>query len=520
MSNLIGTDQRSDESQVPTFRNFYEQLIEWVRSRLIAEKNANHLLDMAEFYGGLRWGNFDGVYQDNDLECIVEEKVVQSQDFHLPDLTKSEGNTVLIASVLYESGGHSRVVLNWMKAFKEDAQHRLLITRAAESACRTTLDDQAIPYHLCVSRGIELINEILAYCASAERIVLHTHPDDIITAIAARILATSGKTIFFYNHADHVFSFGLSAASVVCEVSRYGTELNKRTHRAKDHSFLGIPIDFIGDALDSHRPTETKHRKTVLSGGSSYKYAPTEINFSDLIDKVLEKRNDVTFLLAGPTGKESWWTRVKERWGNSIQFVGGTRAHSHYLDTLARADVYVDSFPITGGTAFPEALLSGKLVTGLNNPIQGYSPADALKVGDVTDLVEEVIRLLDRNPISMRKVERVRERAVAIHSMKNFRKRVGNIYAGVYDKSTHSEASVDTHWFERRWENESSVLLPNQGIWFKLPLRFCIEFELKFSRLFGVSQRSNRGYLMRRMFVKHLPSLLITYARHIRNRLL
>ena len=45
---------------------------------------------------------------------------------------------------------------------------------------------------------------------------------------------------------------------------------------------------------------------------------------------------------------------------------------------MGKADVYVDSFPITGGTAFPEALLNGKLVAALKNPFQGYSPVDEL----------------------------------------------------------------------------------------------------------------------------------------------
>jgi hypothetical protein len=371
---------------------------------------------------------------------------------------------------------------------------------------------------LCASGGIELINEIIAYCADAERIVLHTHPDDIITAIAARILAKSGKTIVFFNHADHVFSFGLSTATVVCEISSYGIELNKRTHRVKDYSYLGIPIDFLSRCADSSSPTEKEQNKTVFSGGPSYKYAPGESCFSDLIDNVLEQRRDVTFLLAGPTGKESWWIEVRERWGNRIQFLGAM-SHSHYLDMLAKADVYVDSFPIGGGTAFPEALLSGKLVTALNNPIQGYSPADALRVGDVQQLSEEVIRLLNHDPISMSRVEQVRERAMAIHSMIRFHERVENVYAGVYYKSAHSEASVDTHWLERRWENGSSVSLPNLTIWYRLPLSFCIAFTFTFNRLFGISQYKNRLYLMRRMFVKPLPSLFRLYVRNICNKL-
>jgi hypothetical protein len=518
MINVKGGHSSQNEETIGGFRGSYNKLIAWIISRIIAEKNINRALDIAEFYGGLRWENFDGIYQDNDLEGIVELKVRQSQNLHLPDFTGNEARTILIASALYDSGGHARVVLNWMKAFKEYGQHRLLITRLATIGYRRYLEEHRILYHLCASGGIELINEILVYCADAQRIVLHTHPDDIITAIAARILGKSGKTIIFFNHADHVFSFGLSAATVVCEISRYGIELNKRTHRVKDYSYLGIPIDCFSRCADSSSPAGKEQNKTVFSGGPSYKYAPGESCFSDLIDNVLEQRHDVSFLLAGPTGKESWWIEVKERWGNRIQFLG-VLSHSHYLERLAKADVYVDSFPISGGTAFPEALLSGRLVTALNNPIQGYSPADALRLGDVQQLSEEVIRLLNHDPISMSRVEQVRERAMAIHSIISFHERVEHIYAGVYDKNAHSEASVDTHWSERRWENGSIVSLPNLAIWYRLPLRFCIAFTFTFNRLFGFSQHKNRWYLLRRMFVKPLPGLLRSYARNIYNKL-
>ena len=520
MSKVNSANQSDHESQVATFCASYRQLIDWARSRVIAEKNVDHLLAMAEFYGSLRWGNFNGIYEDSDLQGIVQKKVLQSRHLHLPDLTRKQGGTVLIASSLYKSGGHSRVVLNWLKAFKEDAQHRLLITRHVASDYRDDLDKHGIIYQLCASRGIELINEILAYCAAADRIVLLIHPSDIITTTAGTILAASGKPIIFYNHADHVFSFGISSATVVCEVSSYGIELNKRTHRVKEYSYLGIPIDFLGTTAASNIPTSKKQSQTVLSGGDSYKYAPGKTCFSNLVDNVLDKRDDITFLLVGPTGKEPWWTAVRERWGNRIQFMGGMLTYGQYLDTLASSDVYVDSFPITGGTAFPEALLSGKLVTGLSNPIQGYSPADALRVADVQELSEEIIRLLDRDPASMSKVEQARECAMAIHSLASFRERVKNIYAGIYDKSAPSKVSIDTHWLERRWKNGKSVSLSyREELWFRLPLRYCIGFKFRFSRLFGVEGHKDSLNLMRRIFVKPLPGLIRTCLRHVRRHI-
>src|ERR1017187_2902314 len=174
MNNVGGKHSPQNEEHISRFRDSYNKLIAWTISRILAEKDLNRLLDFAEFYGELRCANFDGIYQDNELEAFVQLAVLKSKHLHLPALTRNEGETVLVASVLYEFGGHSKIVLNWMEAFREKGQHRLLVTRLAMSSCIKALEEQQIIHHLCASRGIELINEILAYCATADQIVLHT----------------------------------------------------------------------------------------------------------------------------------------------------------------------------------------------------------------------------------------------------------------------------------------------------------------------------------------------------------
>jgi glycosyltransferase involved in cell wall biosynthesis len=468
--------QPYEEMQSRAFSDSYAQIIGWIRSRLIAEKNINHQLSIAQFYGDIRWANFDGIYHDNDIEDIVELRVLQSKRLKLPHFSIKEARTVLIASDLYAVGGHSRVVLNWMKAFEEEGGHELLITRRATTTIRASLRDQNIPYHLCSNEGIDLVNEILAYCANMERIVLHTHPDDIITAIAARILTKSGKQIIFYNHADHVFSYGISSAQLVCEVSSYGIELNRRTQRIKQSCYLGIPISCRGYKSHLEIQTEKKINQTVISCGEPYKYAPGGFFFGDFIDALLEQRNDVTVQLVGPTGNEPWWATIRGRWGAQVQFLGKL-SHSKYLDTMQKADVYVDSFPITGGTAFPEALLNGKLVAGLVNPIQGYSPVDELRVGDVRSLAEQVIALLKHDPISIRRIEEVRAKANAIHSITNFRERVKKAYAGIYDTDAKIHVRVDTYWFENEWRSgRRTMSVYRSYLWFRMYWGFCIPY--------------------------------------------
>lgn len=476
MSEVHAASRLHEPIDSHAFRNSYLKLTEWMRSRLLNEKNVNDMLAIARFYGEIRWANSDGVYHDDPVEEAVESRVLQSKKLHLPNFSKTDGETVLVASALYDSGGHSRVVLHWLKAFAETNNHRLLITRSAASRFMQSVEALNVPHHLCANSGIELINEILHYCADAERVVLHIHPDDIAAAIASRILAKFRKQIIFFNHADHVFSYGISSAQLVGEVSSYGVALNKRMRRINDYSYLGIPIDYSSSQPCLKAPKTTNPEQTVLSCGAPYKYAPGQSFFGDFIDSVLQVRPNVTFLLVGPTGNEPWWAGTRRRWDARIRFFGEL-SHAKYLEIMLTADIYVDSFPITGGTAFPEALLNGKVVAGLNNPIQGYSPVDELRSEDVSALTIQVINLLDGNSASICKVVETRNKAEAVHSIKAFRKRIEGAYAGLCEKNMEGNVSVDTSWIEKTWENTCNYIATHDTPhWFDLPVGFSTSY--------------------------------------------
>ena len=327
---------------------------------------------------------------------------------------------------------------------------------------------------------MSLVNEILRHTENAERIVLHIHPSDIVSTIAARILAQAGKSVIFYNHADHVFTYGISSATTVCEVSSYGMALNKRAGRAKNSCYLGIPINFREDQSDTGLGERRGSVKTVLSCGEATKYAPANVFFGEFIDCLLRQEPDVTILLVGPTGDEPWWGESVSRWGNSVQFLGRLD-HDEYVAIMASADVYIDSFPITGGTAFPEALLNGKLVVGLQNPIQGYSPADELRVDNVKQLTERVVKLLRRDSVCVSQVANVRDRAKSIHSLSRFRERVQHIYASNSNSRQMCAVTLDTYWIEKNWLERQEINFPFWTSFYSLPLIYRLGFlrELK-----------------------------------------
>jgi glycosyltransferase involved in cell wall biosynthesis len=520
MNDVARKIQSLDPKQSDAFRDSFERIIEWMRYRIFSERNINRLLAIAQFYGTLRLLNFDGVYQDNEIEDMIEERVVLSGKLTLSDMSKTNSTTVLIASNLVSYGGHSRVVLNWLTAFEEEDSHKLLITQTVSEAIKSKLEFQSVPFRLCAKQGIELINEIVAYCANVKQVVLLIDPSDIAATIAARILAKSGKHIIFYNHADHRFSFGICSAHLVCEISQYGIELNRRARPLQAFCYLGIPIDFRGYQICKEVTEESKLAKTVLSSGGSYKYAPGTVFFGRFIDELLEQRSDVSFMIVGPTGNEPWWVKVRERWCDRVHFAD-LMSQDKYFDIMKKADVYVDSFPVTGGTAFPEALLNGKAVAGMHGALEGYSPADELRAGDIHTLTRQVIALLDGDPISVRRIEEIRIRAAEIHSITQFRERVENIYFGYYDRNTGHKVDVDTYWLENRWAQNAEIYLPGRILPTMVPLKFGVSFKFRINRLLGPLVKKYRGYILLGIIFRLLPANAREFAKNrLKNTLL
>lgn len=449
------------------FLQSYETIGSALRNTLMAEQDPDVLLSLAKLYGGFCWANHDGVYFDEDVEAYLTEKLAPYFTQELSNCQKRSGDdVVLIASALFDAFGHSAVVDKWLRIMGRKRPHKLIVTRSIAEKLFGKITNYNVPVCRCTSRGVAGIKEILRAADSAKLIILHTHPDDIGAVIAARLLKSIGTTTVFYNHADHVFSYGISGADIVCEISLYGLKISKISKRVLGKSILmGIPLTQTAYNSKEHQPAATTARmKTVLSCGSGYKYKPGGgHNFADLANKILEERKDVQIVLVGPSGKEKWWSDLISRWGARLRFTGKLPADD-YACLLQTADVYVDSFPICGGTAFPEALLAGISATGLNVPIQGYTFADELRVDTIDALLERVCLLLDEDTTALTDTEQVRAKVASYQVETAFASKLDSLYSlksnlAEETLDTNEHCKLDDRFLHETWLNQKKIFL-------------------------------------------------------------
>lgn len=488
------------------FVKAFNSLLASIREKALSEKNMGLMLSMARVYGELLRLNHCGVYSDDEFELQLERKFLEQHSSLNPCVKNEDDKTIVIVSEFYDRGGHSEVLKQWLTLFKKDGNHEVIITQFLSKETKRWLDENNISYRVCHERNELLALEMLALCKSARQIVLFTHPEDIVSTIVARVMSKAGARILFYNHADHVFSYAIGFADMVCEISTYGIELNKRTGRVHNASvYLGIPIDF---SISSMKRDIGEKGKVILTCGAAYKYKPSKVFIGDFIDDFLKMNTMDKVVFVGPDGDESWWKEKRKSWGARVVFLGSL-SRSEYQIVLNDADVYLDSFPVTGGVAFPEALLNNKKVAGLVTALQGYSAVDSLRSPNIQALLDRVERLLRDEEEILLEMDKVKLEVEKSHSPECFAERVRGIYAGKIVDVAIPPVKVDTFELEKDWIQRRFIKMPYGSTLHNLTFIQCLWLFFSFLKVIHWCEKKEVIKLLVIILIKPIPIAFI-----------
>lgn len=338
---------------------------------------------------------------------------------------------LILATSLYKDGGHSRMVEATVDSFAECKD--LALTKVATSDAAVVaavkkkialslFDESADP----VGKIVAIYRKLLQY----RKVILYTNPEDIESAVAIWIdkkLNPGARKYFFVNHADHLFSYARGLSDAILEVSEYGWSLNARLGLSGKQSFLGIPIR-AAEVNDKQVDVKNSSSKIILSGGAAYKFKNIDGNtLWPYIDSVLVNNRDCKFYLVGPSYTTALWVLWLKLKYRGRFFCFKTMHYAEYKNLLKSVAVYVDSFPLTGGTAFTEALLSGLNVLGVEGGFSGYGYADNLRVNTVAAFNQEIEDLLAAKADAIKRQQRVRGQAFQFHSLTAFAARLKGI---------------------------------------------------------------------------------------------
>lgn len=423
----------------------------------LARSDIESALVVADSYGSFLSSNHIGMFADIEFE----EHFSSYLSFLIEGQTKNVKLEVLhLMTTPYAYGGHTRVVEKFLcKGFGDGFA---ALDKLPNQVLERIPNNVIIYESIRQNSGIDTIRKILEIGLEFKFVILHIHQNDIYSAVAASLLAKLGVTIYFYNHADHCFSFGYFAAEKVLEISKYGWLIGVSRGITKKQSFVGIPIQL-------HNPVkESILDKQMLNGllaGSSGKFRPFgDYSVPIFLNKFFENEYNskkIKFYICGPTGKEAYWRVLDKNAISNIIFLGQLN-YNEYTKLMSNSDFYLDSFPYVNATGFVEAVMLGIPSFGVNL-FAGYSSADILRSRSVCELIQHLQSFfLDQKKYNQLMLD-VRDSVICNQSIDACIDRVRVLMQGGDNISLLpclGNMECVENFFEKSWKSDNRIILP------------------------------------------------------------
>ena len=398
----------------PTFGVRFLDFVNATLAYLSAKEEINEAFALGEWLATYLWENISGIYRLDELEEILAAKLDHQSNDWAPSMTPRSGE-LHVATQLYRAGGHTPLAANLIELAPTSVD--VLLTRMAD--VQLAAEVLGVPPARIRTVGnlqdaLLRIKAMVDMMVRYDRVMLHIHPNDVACAVAVRFAKRLHPAIevCFINHADHVFSVGIGAADRVFEISTYGWGLRPMRGTEATSSFIGLPIK---KPQREDRVQSIAAPVTFLTGASAYKFRPRlGMALPPVLDRLLDEQPRSRLTVVGPKATDWWWLRLRVRRFRRVQF-SRVVPKGTYRTLLDRCSVYIDSYPMTGGTAFPEALMSGCNVAGIRGVIWGYSFADKLLSTDADTFIQNCAELASGNLVAIQRQQSVRERCIDYH---------------------------------------------------------------------------------------------------------
>jgi len=342
---------------------------------LIDQSELDAALQRAHDAASYAWTHACGIFVSATLEeqlaCISR----QLPDNTLPTVPSGQRRVLTIMSSIHAVGGHSRIAWRWFQ-LDTRSRHTLVLTQQGqrEVPAQILALQQEGTLELVLledSTWTARVQVLRQHIASADQVVLLTHPNDI-TPCAALPGMHSPPPVIFMDHAAHVFWLGVTISCQVLSMS--AILLESRRGIPKAHiGWAPLPMDFsrldAPAAIDARAALGIPAEAVLLmSCGSGYKYQPLEgVCLADLVAPVLARHPQAHLLVVG-VQSAPFWEALAQRCPGRVH-LQGYLPEPELVACYQACDIYLDAVPFASPTAMFEAAACGK-------PVVRYAPAD------------------------------------------------------------------------------------------------------------------------------------------------
>ena len=308
----------------------------------------------------------------NRLNCLAFDEAIAQESKKidvLPTSTETKGDKILfLASEFYESGGHSKCVLNLAKLLQKDYNSHVFLTRLHN----TEQNAPILLEHLKLWAFIEgtdlgFFDTQKQVQSAFERIVqmapkvvfVFAHMDDVFsTLLLALIKQHTSIKIIYFNHGSHFPALGFAFADLVLEGMPTTHYVTKHFRGIDKCHVVGLPdqakedIVYISDEEKTslrERLGLEPHHVLLMTAGTGYKFFEGETSpYFAMLNEILsqdEHSHWVIFSEFNPTEHAIINQYVDAKNRSRLKIHPFTPQYRAYFQAC---DVYVDSFPVSG----------------------------------------------------------------------------------------------------------------------------------------------------------------------------
>lgn len=441
---LNDVDELSKE--VLAAKNTFEQILEQIVQEKLLSRKERLAYKAIDFALNASTGYYSSEIIENVFLALAQQNRIELPSEH------RKNSFLHVMTEAYATGGHTRVVERWIELSDASQVHSLLFTRekkkyVPDRLAQAVKNKQGNISFLSdkltnIEKGLQLRHLASEY----EYIILHVHMEDVIPLIAFGTLDFK-RPVLLFNHADHRFWLGGSVADKIIDFRQWGQNITLNKRGLVNSVILELPLDFNEFDTKYDRCELRKKlglpqdHKIIVTVGSAHKYKPLlNYDFLNFIIEVLNDDGNCSFIAIGPDYKKlPLWENAHKKFKNRFRALG-PKATSEMFEYLACADLSVDSFPMSGGTALIDAVTVGCPVLSLKCPtgqLDYVINSDAY-CNSQKDLRRKIHLLLQNPRAQKENVANVQEKLMQQQSTTSWLTKLKSIYLATTEHSLHN----------------------------------------------------------------------------------
>jgi len=439
-----------------------KKIFEKCLNYLDKETNEEQIVILSRMFAQFATKKHTGYFSSS----FIEKKLIQVAENIKTNIQKSdsyeEKSFLHVLSTAYITGGHTRVVERWIENQDNKEKHSVLLLEQGSRDIPKKLkkfieikNGELIIFNN--ENYIKKASMLREFAQNYEYIILHHHMYDPIPILAFGSTQTTRPVILF-NHASHLFWLGVSIADIVADIMKTSQNLSINRRKVRKSLLLPIPIQENTEKINKIESRKKLNlpidQKIILSIAAPYKYKKFDkYDFIYAANTIIKNTQNTIFLVIGPNKNMLIdWNKAYKDSNNKIIALGlipSNEIHNY----IASADLYIDSFPVSSGTALLDAGMINNNILCLKTP---HSNVDSVLEAGIqcettAELIDKAVKIINEETEFPNNLY---ENIKKYNSKENWQKFLENIL-----KETPNKHSVDFLFKENTGIDEYDLFL-------------------------------------------------------------